>query len=492
MKFNICLMQPPGYVHSLALLEAAEYCKSQIAKNGYEAILSKNRFLQQGINIVFGAHINPELLLELPNNLIIFNTEQLAENSVWTKEDYKKLLAIRFVWDYSDSNLKFIPHQNKSLISFYDDDSLRRIKNCDEKEWDLCFYGSLNERRNKLIFDLESKGLKVKTIFGVYGPERDHIISRSKAVLNLHFYDSQVLQQIRLFYPLINDVAVISENYPKASAPDFYQDCLFLPGPSNFVDYVASLFEPSFDLEAATKEKVAHFKKAENSNYFQNSIHQSLLHFESKCADLSESKFKSKKIHLGSGKDYRFGYLNIDINANVCPDLQLDLSKEIAFPASFNTIFHDEITLFEGMADEIIANDVLEHVIQLDALMYNCLRLLKCGGKFIISVPYDTSYGAWQDPTHVRAFNQNSWLYYTDWFWYLGWFEYKFDLEKLDYTLSQYGQDLIDKKIDAESVLRSPRAIDSMQICLVKRETTLEEKTLARSFSNNYLLDQFN
>jgi hypothetical protein len=187
-------MQPPGYVHSLALLEAAEYCKSQIIKNGFEAILSKNRFLHQGINIVFGAHINPELLLELPNNLIIFNTEQLAENSVWTKEDYKKLLASRFVWDYSDSNLKFIPHQNKSLISFYDDDSLRRIKNCDEKEWDLCFYGSLNERRNKLIFDLESKGLKVNTIFGVYGPERDHIISRSKAVLNLHFYDSQVLQ----------------------------------------------------------------------------------------------------------------------------------------------------------------------------------------------------------------------------------------------------------------------------------------------------------
>jgi SAM-dependent methyltransferase len=83
--------------------------------------------------------------------------------------------------------------------------------------------------------------------------------------------------------------------------------------------------------------------------------------------------------------------------------------------------------------NEIIENDVLEHVPNLEMLMGNCLRLLNIGGKFIINVPYDLSYGAWQDPTHIRAFNQNSWLYYTSWFWYLGWFEYRFEISRFQW-----------------------------------------------------------
>jgi len=43
--------------------------------------------------------------------------------------------------------------------------------------------------------------------------------------------------------------------------------------------------------------------------------------------------------------------------------------------------------------------------------MTNCLKLLRVGGVFKILVPYDLSYGAWQDPTHIRAFNERSWLY---------------------------------------------------------------------------------
>jgi len=64
---------------------------------------------------------------------------------------------------------------------------------------------------------------------------------------------------------------------------------------------------------------------------------------------------------------------------------------------------------------------VLEHITDLKTYMTNCLELLKVGGVMEITVPYDLSLGAWQDPTHCRAFNQNSWLYYTEWSWYLGW-----------------------------------------------------------------------
>jgi hypothetical protein len=117
--------------------------------------------------------------------------------------------------------------------------------------------------------------------------------------------------------------------------------------------------------------------------------------------------------------------------------------------------------------------------------MGNCLALLKIGGVFKINVPYDLSYGAWQDPTHIRAFNQKSWLYYTDWHWYLGWLNHKFDMTELKFLPSELGFELMKKNINHEEILRTPRAIDSMQVTLVKRETTPEEKTNASSYSNN-------
>ena len=115
-------------------------------------------------------------------------------------------------------------------------------------------------------------------------------------------------------------------------------------------------------------------------------------------------------------------------------------------------------------------------------------NLVNFGGKFIINVPYDLSYGAWQDPTHIRAFNQNSWLYYTDWFWYLGWFNHKFDLVELQFMPSPSGHELIKQNVNQDSILSTPRAIDSMHVVLVKRETTPEEKSLARSYSNQLIL----
>jgi hypothetical protein len=53
-----------------------------------------------------------------------------------------------------------------------------------------------------------------------------------------------------------------------------------------------------------------------------------------------------------------------------------------------------------------------------------------------IHVPYDLSFGAWQDPTHLRAFNERSWWYYCQRYWYLGWSDAHFDLMQRDYGLS--------------------------------------------------------
>lgn len=53
--------------------------------------------------------------------------------------------------------------------------------------------------------------MKVGSFFGVYGNRRDHLIARAKIVINIHFYESKVLEIIRLSYLMVNKIFVVSE-----------------------------------------------------------------------------------------------------------------------------------------------------------------------------------------------------------------------------------------------------------------------------------------
>ena len=167
-------------------------------------------------------------------------------------------------------------------------------------------------------------------------------------------------------------------------------------------------------------------------------------------------------LNLGSGKDWREDCINADIQRRIKSDWCLDI-QDVHWGSVLVTRFGDFRVKAE-MFDVILANDILEHVPDLVKAMTNCKELLKVGGEMRIHVPYDLSYGAWQDPTHVRAFNEKSWLYYTDWHWYLGW-EDRFFVKHLEFTLSSVGESL---KFPQDEILRTPRAVDSMYVILQK------------------------
>jgi SAM-dependent methyltransferase len=183
-------------------------------------------------------------------------------------------------------------------------------------------------------------------------------------------------------------------------------------------------------------------------------------------------------LNLGSGKDWRENCLNVDIAEAMRPDALLDIGRPMAAETALETRRFGRIVLRGNDFDAIFANDVLEHVADLPAAMTNCLWLLKPGGSFHIRVPYDLSLGAWQDPTHVRAFNENSWLYYTDWYWYMGWNEARFERLSLELELSEYGHRLQSEGRPLEELLRTPRAVDGMRVILRKRY--LQESETAR------------
>jgi SAM-dependent methyltransferase len=155
-------------------------------------------------------------------------------------------------------------------------------------------------------------------------------------------------------------------------------------------------------------------------------------------------------LNLGSGKDRRADCVNADIRSDVGADWVVDIGAFMQIDRQFS---------------KIIANDVIEHIPNLLQAMTNCRDLLEMGGEMHIHVPYDLSHGAWQDPTHVRAFNEKSWVYYCEWAWYLGWKGSRFELTHLEMRLSEYGASL---ELPQEEIMRLPRAVDSMYVILKK------------------------
>ena len=177
-----------------------------------------------------------------------------------------------------------------------------------------------------------------------------------------------------------------------------------------------------------------------------------------------------KILNIGSGKDFRDDCLNIDVLDRVNPDIVVDLSRGIP-DREFDTRF-GPVNLRHHQFERAVAYDVLEHVPDLVPFMESVRDLLVIGGVFDVLVPYDLGYGAWQDPTHVRAFNEKSWLYYTEWAWYLGWNEYKFHIPQIIYHPSEIGQKRLDHGVQLVDLLLMPRCIDSMKVEMVKVEVT--------------------
>ena len=176
-------------------------------------------------------------------------------------------------------------------------------------------------------------------------------------------------------------------------------------------------------------------------------------------------------LHVGSGKKWQPQWLNLDVDPLWRPDLLWDLNQPLPEDGQLvvQTERFGELVLGESIFDEIIAQDVLEHIRELTTAMRTLLHWLKPGGVLKVAVPYELSLGAWCDPTHVRAFNERSFEYYTNWSWYLGWRTHNFRLARMDFHPTDLGRQLAANGVANEEILRTPRAVEQIYVELVKQ-----------------------
>jgi hypothetical protein len=210
--FSIWIVSPAGYQHSRCFEEAALALRDAFAVLGFEAPIVTDPGEIRDRAVVLGANLLSSAQT-LPPGLILYNLEQIQRDSPWLTPGYLELLRRYPVWDYSARNIERLKDygiERVALCGIGYMPALTRIPAAIE-DVDVVFVGSLNDRRRHVLDALAREGKSVRAGFNLYGGERDALIARAKLVLNLHFYESQVFEIVRVSYLLANRKCVVSE-----------------------------------------------------------------------------------------------------------------------------------------------------------------------------------------------------------------------------------------------------------------------------------------
>lgn len=211
-RLAVRLVRPPGYAHSDALLEVAEAVLYGARALGHDVELRSEPVPDGRREIVVGWHLLAPDDASTAPDAILYNLEQVTPDSLWLTPQRLALLRSRRVWDYSPANVAKLAALGieAALVPIGYVPQWTRIERAAE-DIDVLFYGSTSQRRWDAIDAIEAAGASVHVVTGVYGAERDALAARAKIVLNVHYYEAQTFEVVRVSYLLANRRTVVSE-----------------------------------------------------------------------------------------------------------------------------------------------------------------------------------------------------------------------------------------------------------------------------------------
>ena len=180
-----------------------------------------------------------------PDKKIVYQMEPLVKNHWWSFDSMIDCLRhYDEVWDYDLDNIEFLKSEgfnNIKHVPFEYVPELVAKNNVKNPEYDILFYGEINDRRAKILSILYEKykiciiGTKgnfkfyKKYNFGKemldskFNDELYKYIFNSKIIVNIHYYESELQEQVRIFELLINNKIVISEK----SKRNYFGDLIY-------------------------------------------------------------------------------------------------------------------------------------------------------------------------------------------------------------------------------------------------------------------------
>lgn len=112
---------------------------------------------------------------------------------------------------------------------------------------------------------------------------------------------------------------------------------------------------------------------------------------------------KGISLDVGCGENKQEGCVGMDVRKLEGVDIVHNLEK-IPYP------------LPNESCSLIVASHIVEHINPQNFGFINVMnewwRVMKKGGRLMIAMPYGTSHGFVQDPTHVNPCNETTWIYF--------------------------------------------------------------------------------
>ena len=168
--------------------------------------------------------------------------------------------------DYSNTNIKWLKTKgiNAKLFRKHYTESFTFPLN-NNYEIDVLFYGAITEERRQIREQLQERFPDSKICFYVnlWGKDRDEIIAKSKIVLNIHGYPSNIFESSRVCHLLSNKIFVISETSVDDEDYPEFDDGLIRCNREDIIETVAKYLElpdKRLEISNAGYQAVKNFK----------------------------------------------------------------------------------------------------------------------------------------------------------------------------------------------------------------------------------------
>lgn len=192
-------------------------------------------------DVYLGAMLAKPLGIDL-KNVGVYNMEPLHDESPLWAMGYMETLRNCHVIDYSKKNIEYLKKYGIDAfhMPYGYHDKLSRCKNT-KKDIEVLFVGSTHHKRREELLNKISDHFDLVVATDSYGKELDSLVPRAKLHINIHHFDDQQLQVVRLNYLIANGCNIVSERGCEQEVNMAYENMLTFSEYENFVEtcYVA-------------------------------------------------------------------------------------------------------------------------------------------------------------------------------------------------------------------------------------------------------------
>jgi hypothetical protein len=291
----------------------------------------------------------------MPKNYILMQLQQLNKSQSIVNKISIDIGNSMMTLDFSLLNFAYYTNGNNMVIDYQPMPIINRIMDfIPEYSYDVLFFGTITERRKKILDELSKNNFIVATAHDIYNENLYFHIKKAKIILNLHNYYDSIFETYKINEILQFNTLIISEDIADEQIKNIYENDIF------FVDTIDDTLSNMNQLIDTITDCLKNFDNY-IKNYKKNNIRKETIE---KAYNLFSENLKRNLVscNLLSSK-----ILNIDINKIICLyDTPKELNKFNKFNESnkeieyFSMIKHKNINYKRILNYKIIFENLLK------------------------------------------------------------------------------------------------------------------------------------